>query len=199
MRCRYFKTSTKNNFNKYRRFKFTSYRSLFSLETIITSIMTDKPCICTWKDCETLHLNIRQITPASHVWNQPIIRLQFPKSDPQSLSLKKYALQQSILRNLLLDKSRLSSYKHIFIAPHHFPISLLEWRSRNGINTFTKYLSPADLGNMGCNDNIFERFCEYANSVAMFLRSHDSTTSIRNIPNVTYNHPLKLGLWSSCS
>ena len=179
MRYRYFKTSTKHSLNKYRRYKLISYRSLFCSETTITSIMTDKPCICTSKDCKTLHLNIRQITPSSHVWNQPIFRLQFRTTNPQSLSLKKYALQPSILHYLSIHKSRHACFKNIFIAPYHFPISLLEWRSRNGINTFMKYLSPANLGNIGCNDSVFESFREKSNSVATYLRSHDSTTSIK--------------------
>ena len=153
--------------------------------------MTDKPCICSWKDCKTLHLNIWQITPASHVWNQPIIRLQFPKTSTQSLSLKKYALQQTILRHLSIDKSRHLCLKNIFIAPHHFPISLLEWRRRNGINTFTKYLSPSDLGNMRCIDNVYESFREKSNSVVTYLRSHDRTNSNSKYTKCYLQSPLE--------
>ena len=153
--------------------------------------MTTKPCVCSWSDCKSLHLNIRELTPASHVWNQSIIRIQFTTTNMEELLLKKYALHQAIIRHLHIQQSVVATTKNIFVAPHHFPISLLTWRLRNGVNSFTNYLSLEDLGNMNCPDHIFQSFREKSNTVVHYMRSKDRQCDTKKYDKLYIQSPIE--------
>ena len=81
--------------------------------------------------------------------------------------------------------------KNIMIALHHFPISLLEWRKRNGVNSFAKFLSLSDLGNMGLNDNVLKKIKEESNSAFSFLKSHTDANTQAKYKKVYVQSPLE--------
>ena len=146
--------------------------------------MSNNLCICAWPDCITLRDNIRKIAPASHVWCSPNIRIQFPSLDVQDLSLKKYALRQAIFKHIPIRHTFcLSSQKNLFIAPHHFPICLLQWRIANNIVAFTKLISLSDLGDMDDTNNDRQYLKEDCNSARKMMRNHRAydTTKFANM------------------
>ena len=135
--------------------------------------MPMKPCICSWHDCDALHASICEIAPASHAWCQNNIRIAFSSCDPQQLSVFKYALLQAIYKHIPVRQLSInSSQKNLFIAPHHFPICLLQWREQNNVKAFTKLLSVSDMGNIDDSNNGRQLLSERSNSASQLMRKH---------------------------
>ena len=76
-----------------------------------------------------------------------------------------------------------SSQKNLFIAPHHFPICLLRWRSANNIIAYTKLLSLSDMSNMNDENNERHYLKEECNSAKKMMRKHHAydTTKYDNM------------------
>ena len=135
--------------------------------------MSTNPCVCSWHDCDALHASIREIAPSSHAWCQNNIRIQFSSCDLQQLSLKKYALRQAIFNHITVRQlSIYCSQINLFIAPHHFPICLLQWREQNNVKAFTKLLSVSDMGNIDDSNNGRQLLSERSNSASQLMRKH---------------------------
>ena len=135
--------------------------------------MRTNPCICSWPDCKALHTSICEVAPSSHVWCKNNIRINFITCDATQLSLKKYALREAIYKHIpIRELHSKHSEKNLFIAPHHFPICLLQWREKHKVVGFSKLLSPSDLCNMDDVDNGIQLLKERSNSASFLMRKH---------------------------
>ena len=146
--------------------------------------MTSNLCLCAWPDCTTLRDNICKIAPASHVWCSPNIRIEFSSLDIQQLSIKKYTLREAIFKHIPIHHTLCtSSQKNLFIAPHHFPIYLLQWRNANNIVAYTKLLSLLDISNMHDENNDHHYLKEECNTAKKMTRKHHAydTTKYQNM------------------
>ena len=152
--------------------------------------MSTNPCVCSWHDCDALHVSIREIAPSSHAWCQNNIRITFASCDLRQLSLKKYALRQAIFKHISMRQLSINySQKNIFIAPHHFPLCLLEWREKHNVKAFTKLLSVSDVSNMEDTDNGRQLLKERCNSATQLMRNHHSYDSTK-FKNMFVQSPL---------
>ena len=135
--------------------------------------METRPCLCAWDDCAALHDRICEIAPASHAWCQQNIRIQFNSSVLDELSLKNFALREAILKNIPLRQlSANNTDKILVIAPHHFPICLLESRKEHNVNFFTNLLTVSDLGSMDDSENGRQLLKQRDNSATYLMRKH---------------------------
>ena len=157
--------------------------------------MSTHPCVCSWHDCDALHASICEIAPSSHAWCQNNIRIAFSSCDPQQLSVFKYALLQAIYKHIPVRQLSInSSQKNLFIAPHHFPICLLRWRSANNIIAYTKLLSLSDMSNMNDENNERHYLKEECNSAKKMMRKHHAYDATK-YDNMYVQSPCR----SSCS
>ena len=91
-------------------------------------------CHCSWVDCELFCRQITTQVSNEHPWAQPFIRLQFPKRDVSTFSVKQYALFQSLNRHILSHDNQSPIPSNIYIYPHPFPIELLQWLKQQPTN-----------------------------------------------------------------
>ena len=90
-----------------------------------TTIHQVRLCSCKWPNCENLRSSLITTLKADHVWCHNILRIVFKNRDPKTMSVKQFALYNSIRRHILKDTVQKIVPSEIYIYPHHFPTTLL--------------------------------------------------------------------------
>ena len=102
-------------------------------------------CHCRWPNCESLRKTIASKTRINHVWSDGIIRFQFNKRDPNMMSINQYSLYKSLCVHILPNEHIRKIPASVYLYPHHFPIAMLQWQSRQTVrSSFTKPLMCDD-------------------------------------------------------
>ena len=102
-----------------------------------------RSCSCSWNDCETFRQIIVNNCEEYHVWKGPIIRINFMERNPLKMTDKKFALFKSINSHVLSDEYHNGIPSNIYIHPHHFPVSFLQWR--NDLHEAKDFSSPLTM------------------------------------------------------
>ena len=93
-----------------------------------------RKCHCNWSDCEILHKSLvasRQLK--DHPWAQNFYHF----GCPDGAGIKLRALRYNLAHHFKFTKE-LDDTKEVKIAPHHFPLSLLEGKPGNRTNFLAK-------------------------------------------------------------
>ena len=95
-----------------------------------------------------------------------MIRIQFQVTDLTIVSTCKFALYSSIRRHILKPATNNVLPTSLYLYPHHYQLSILEWRQtqKNNIQ-FTRILSSEQANEIAAKDYGHERFKDYCNSV----------------------------------
>ena len=128
-------------------------------------------CHCRWQGCEMLRNKLVKHSASSHVWSDKIIRFQFPIRNPDSMSVNKLAFYKSLCLHVLSNDNIKKVPAEIFLYPHHFPISLLEWHGRQDINQhFTKPLLLSDAKMLDGLNNGSQSLYDNSNTIAYYCK-----------------------------
>ena len=156
--------------------------------------MTTQHCICSWKYSSELYEKICDIAPTGHVWSTKMIQIELPSNDMEQTTVRKYAIVKAINQHLQNKDSSLC-IKKTFIAPHHFLVSLLQWRLDNNVKAFTKLLSFTDLGNICDADNAASRLREKITPFNILFKdiilATNMTTTTKYLYRLFWGHGLK--------
>ena len=126
-------------------------------------------CSCKWPNCEETRNSAMTTLPEDHVWCQNIMRIVFKNRDPNTMSIKQFALYNCIRRHILKDEVEKIVPSAIFLYPHHFPISLLKWMNENNnAASLTQSLSYEEAGIVDAAHLGTQRFLEDSNSVYFY-------------------------------
>ena len=125
----------------------------------------ERRCCCSWLECESYRMNIQNKASNDDLWRQGILRVQFTNTDPETISIKKYALFQSIKRHLLIPSSHSFIPTVLYIHAHHFPKCLLQWRKNHPTIGIATPLLEVDAKLIEKQDDGYSRFTQFTNSV----------------------------------
>ena len=131
-----------------------------------------RKCCCTWIDCESHFVTIKELSPPGYPWNNDVIRVQFVETHEDQLTTKKFALLKSISKHLFDNIVPNPVPAVLYIHYHHFPISMLQWRERNPSNNLSTPLNLAQARDISINDLGHNRIIEYTNTV-YYLHNQD--------------------------
>ena len=99
------------------------------MEATVINILPNRRCYCDRIECEALHQCLQVSAPLNHPWRIDMIRVQLHERNPMKMSdKKKWAFLESIHRHQSSSETIVIIPSDIWIHPHHFPTSLLEYR-----------------------------------------------------------------------
>ena len=126
-------------------------------------------CSCKWQNCERIRNSVITTLSEDHVWRQNILRIEFKNRDPESMSVKKFALYTCIRRHLLKDTVEKTVPYNIFLYPHHYPTSLLKWMGdKKNAASLTQPLSYEEARIVDSNHLGTQRFVDKSNTVNFY-------------------------------
>ena len=102
-----------------------------------------------------------------------MIRVHSSDSDVNSLSINKFTFFRTIQRHLMGNITSVFVSQDCHIYPHHFPVSLLEWRRNNPTTYLTTPLSQ-----------------KVASEISLKELSYISLSDATNYVFHLHNHPL---------
>ena len=128
-----------------------------------------RKCSCTWKDCGLYTKQLNEVAPENHPWRSSVIRIITSAVSTQNQTENKVTFNRSI-QHYLFDNGRIEMPSTVFIAPHHFPVSLFNWRQSNPNSRFTDYLSRKEA----------ELISSESYSMNIISASHNSVFHVHN-------------------
>ena len=126
-------------------------------------------CSCKWQNCEKIRYSVITTLSEDHVWCQNILRIVFKNRDPDTMSIKQFALYNCIRRHLLKDQVEKTVPSAIFLYPHHYPTSLLKWMGeKKNAASLTQPLSYEEAGIVDSAHLGTQRFLDKSNTVYFY-------------------------------
>ena len=129
-----------------------------------------RKCYCNWTECEEYRVIVLAKASTDHSWQSNMIRLHFDDIKNSNMTNKKLSWLVCVLKHLISKIYDYTTPKDIYLYPHHFPLSLLNWRKNHPKIQMSTLIDINQVKAISTNDLGNRQFMEYTNYMYYMLK-----------------------------